>query len=83
MLVLPIPDIDGGAALAGDVPIQTAPTITALLNNIRIDVTSTRACAPTHYASLIEKARRAHLRFGPGKRFKEWCSVACLRWRPK
>jgi hypothetical protein len=41
MLVLPIPDIDGGAASAGAVAIQTTPTITALLNNtVRIDVTS-------------------------------------------
>src|SRR5262245_18753475 len=41
MLVLPIPSIDGGAASAGAVPIQTTPTITALLKNmVRIDLTS-------------------------------------------
>src|SRR5690242_7171245 len=41
MFVLPIPDIDGGAAFAGAIPIQTKPAITAVLNTrVRIDFAS-------------------------------------------
>ena len=41
MFVLPIPDIDGGAAFAGAIPIQTTPAITAVLNTrVRIDFAS-------------------------------------------
>ena len=41
MFVLPIPEIDGGAAFAGAIPIQTTPAITAVLNTrFRIDFAS-------------------------------------------
>jgi len=64
MLVLPIPDIDGGAASAGAVAIQTTPTITALLNNTaRIDLTSLALEHDPSYAELIEKARHLDRKF--------------------
>jgi hypothetical protein len=41
MFVLSIADIDGGAAFAGAIPIQTTPAITAVLNTrVRIDFAS-------------------------------------------
>src|SRR6187200_3291870 len=41
MFELPIPDIDGGAAFAGAIPIQTTTAITAVLNTtVRIDFAS-------------------------------------------
>jgi len=54
MFVLLIPDIDGGAAFAGAIPIQTTPAITAVLNTrVRIDFASLRLSPST--AELIAK----------------------------
>ena len=56
MLVLPIPGIDGVAASAGAVPIQTTPTIIALLNNtVRIDLTP---LALVHEKPIISRVNR-------------------------
>jgi hypothetical protein len=54
--------IDGGAASAGAVPIQTTPTITALLNNmVRIDLTS---LALVHEPIIRPRVSAASSKFG-------------------
>ena len=56
------PDTDWGPALAGSMPIQTTPAITAVLNKTaRIDLTSLTLWPQSLYAELIEKARRLGL----------------------